>query len=94
MSLELCVLSTSLQGHHKAQPNLQYHTICCVQPVPAVAGVQLAPVPSTSSNCYPSQAVELPVQEYLCPVRGSVGVKERGSRRKGSNSHLRHNPGV
>lgn len=31
----ICVLSTSLEGQHKAQPNLQHHTICSVQPVPA-----------------------------------------------------------
>lgn len=35
--LEVCVLSPSLQGHHKAQPNLQHHPICCpMSHVPAM----------------------------------------------------------
>lgn len=49
---------------------VQHHTICCVQPVPAGGWHSAASTgPSRSSNCCPSQALELPVQEYLSSVR-------------------------
>jgi len=90
----VCLLGSSLQCLYKALTSL-HRTICCVQPVSAVgwhaAG---SAVSRRSSNFHPSQALGLPIQEHVCSARCRVGVKEHGSSRKGSDSHLKHNPGA